>query len=157
MEWTRKHQNLTSASVNFVSRSSVSKEEQDVPVSKEQRQRRLQLWVKASALPWSPKTSWEKSSRAEETSQGSQKRLKAQRQRGASRRQCQTAEQTARRLLDQSEGNARRHEKDSNNSNDVTSDKSTYTTSNFVFRNDVSKDEQGLNVRPLFTNSHQRI
>ena len=64
---------------------------------------------------------------------------------------------TARRLLDQSEGNARRHEKDSNNSDDVTSDKSTYTTSNFVFRNDVSKDEQGLNVRPLLTNSHQRI
>ena len=50
------------------------------------------------------------SSRAEETNQEAKKRLKAQRQRGASRSQCQTAEQTARRLLDQSQGNARRHE-----------------------------------------------
>ena len=52
-----------------------------------------------------------KSSRAEETNQEAQKRLKAQRQWGT-RRQCQRAEQTARRLLDQSEGNACRHEND---------------------------------------------
>ena len=43
--------------------------------------------------------------------------------------------------------------------NDADSDKSTDTTSNFVYRNDTSKDEQGLNaVRRLFTiYSHQRI
>ena len=61
MEWTRKHQNLTTVSDNAVFRSSVNKDEQDLPVKKrekkkkrrkkrkkEQRQRRLQLWVKAS-------------------------------------------------------------------------------------------------------------
>ena len=47
MEWRRKHQNLTNASDNAsdnaVFRSSVNKDEQDLPVrKKEQRQRRLQ-------------------------------------------------------------------------------------------------------------------
>ena len=32
-----------------------------------------------------------------------------------------------------------------------------YTTSNFVFRDNVSKDEQGLNVRSLFANSYQWV
>ena len=111
MEWTpTKHQNLTSASDNAVS---VQKQREQRRArlaceKKEQRQRRLQLWAKASTSPWSAKTSWAKSSRAEETKQEAQKGLKAQRQRGASRCQCtcQTTEQRARRLLDQSEGNA---------------------------------------------------
>ena len=59
---------------------------------KEQRTLRLAR-EKVSASPWSTKTSWAKSLRAEETSQESQKRLKAQRQWGASRRQCQTDKQ----------------------------------------------------------------
>ena len=147
-EWTRKHRNLT-----WANRSKTCLWEGRLATPA----KAAIGWAKA--LPWSPKTSWEKSSRAEETSQEAQKRLKSQRQRGASRRHSQKAEQTARRLLDQSEGNARRHKTDSNNNNDdATSDKSTYTTSKFVYRNDVSNDEQGLNaVRPLFTNSHQRI
>ena len=61
--------------------------------------------AKASTSPWSAKpTSWANSLQAEEASQEAQKRLKAQRWWGASRRQCQTTEQTARRLLNQSEG-----------------------------------------------------
>ena len=111
---------------------------------KEQRPRRLQL-----SEGFNLKTSWTKSSRAEETSQEAQKRLKAHLQRGASRRQYQTSEQTARSLLDVSEG------KDSppwkwfykNNNNDATSDKSTYTTRNFVIQDYVNNDEQGLNVK----------
>ena len=55
MEWTRKHQELTSTSVNF--RSSVNKAEQDLPV----RQIRATP-AKASTLPWSAKRSWAKSS-----------------------------------------------------------------------------------------------
>ena len=52
MKRIRKHQNLTSASDNAVFRSSVNKNEQDLPVrlKKEQHQRRLQLWAKALQL-----------------------------------------------------------------------------------------------------------
>ena len=50
----------------------------------------------------------EQSRRAAKKNLVAQKQLKAQRQEGACRRQCQTAAQRARRLLDQSElGNAR--------------------------------------------------
>ena len=67
----------------------------------------------------------------------------------ASRRQCQTAEQTARRLLYQREGNARPHENETTTVWQLPRDKSTYTTGNFVFRNDVSKNEQdSVNVKP---------
>ena len=54
---------------------------------------------------------------------------------------------------DKSEGNARRHKDEATArtttpDDDATSYTNTYTTSNFVYRDDVSKDEQGLNVRP---------
>ena len=39
MEWTRKHQNLTGTSANFVFRSSVNKAEQDLPVRQTKKQR----------------------------------------------------------------------------------------------------------------------
>ena len=99
------------------------------------------LWAKA-ATPWTAKKSlgWRKKPAV---SQEAQKRLKAERQWDASKRQCQTAKQRARRQLDENEVNAW-----CDNSN-ATSDKSTYTTINFVFRGVVSKDEQGLNVKPL--------
>ena len=87
MEWTRKHQNLTSASDNAVFRSSVNKDEQDLPVTKKSNtsedcnsERRLQLRREARKRR-------EQSLRAEETSQEAQKRLKDQRQRDTSRRQ----------------------------------------------------------------------
>ena len=49
-------------------------------------------------------------SRLPEEGQEAQKQLKAERQRDVSRRQCKTAEKTARRLLDQNDGNVRRHD-----------------------------------------------
>ena len=76
------------------------------------RQNRLQKQKKTNNSAVKRKNVGAKSSRTDETNQEAQKRLKAQRQWGASRRQCQRAEQTARRLLDQSEGNAHRHEND---------------------------------------------
>ena len=39
MEWTRKHQNLTGTSANFVFRSSVNKAEEDLPVRQTKKQR----------------------------------------------------------------------------------------------------------------------
>ena len=80
MEWTRKHQNLTSASANSVFRR--------------RDKRRDKRRARAATPPW--RTRHEQSRRAEETSQ---KRLKAERQRDGSRRQCQTAEQRARWLI----------------------------------------------------------
>ena len=86
--------------------------------------------------------------------QEAQKRLKAQRQRDASRRQCQTAEQRARRLLDQCQGNVRRYE------NETTIATKRNQRQEYLHnqqlrlqRDDVSKDEQGLSVGPLFRNS----
>ena len=116
------------------SQANVIKDEQDLG------ERRLQL--RREARKGREQSRW-----SEETSQEAQKRLKAQRWRDASRRQCQTAEQTARRLLDQREGNARPHENETTIVWQLPSDKSTYTTGNFVFRNDVSKNEQDLNVK----------
>ena len=77
---------LTSASANSVFRNRLACE------TKEQRQRRLQLRREARR----EQSRWA----AEERSQETQKRLKAERQRDASRHQCQTAEQRAHRLLD---------------------------------------------------------
>ena len=54
----------------------------------------------------------------------------------------------ARRLLDQSDGNAQQHRRNQRHEHLY------YTTRDFVFRDDLNKDEQGLNVRPLFTNSY---
>ena len=73
------HQNLTSASANSVFRSSANKAKLDLPVRQKSgnASRRLQLYHEET----------------QETSQESQKRLKAERQRDASRRQYQTAEQ----------------------------------------------------------------
>ena len=62
-------------------------------------------------------------SRRAETSQEVQKRLIGERQRDASRRQYETVEQRARRLLDESEGNVRRK---LNNNNDATSNVQDY-------------------------------
>ena len=46
--------------------------------------------------------------------------------------------------------NNNNNNKDDKDEDDATSDTSTYiTTSDFVFRDYVSKDEQGLNVRPF--------
>ena len=70
--------------------------------TKEEHQRRLQLHREA-------RKGREQNRRAEERSQEAQKRLKAQRQGGASRYQCQTAEQSARRLPDNSKLNAHHH------------------------------------------------
>ena len=104
MEWMRKHQ--ISRVQATKSSSEAEKDEQDLPVRKKSNASEgFNSAVKR-------KNVGAKSSRADETNQEAQKRLKAQRQWGASRRQCQRAEQTARRLLDQSEGNARRHEND---------------------------------------------
>ena len=64
-------------------------------------------------------------SRRAETSQEAQKRLKAEWQRDVSRRQYQTVEQRARRLLDQSEGNARRHENETTTTTQPETYKST--------------------------------
>ena len=160
MEWTRKHQNLTTVSDNAVFRNSVNKDEHDLPVRKKSKasegcnsERRLQFNF---ALKRENVVSKVVSGRRNKP--GSTAATQAPRQLATSRCRCQKAEQTAHRLLDRSEGNSRCHENDWNNNNDdATSDKSTYTTSNFIFRDDLSKDEQGLNVRPLFTNSFQWI
>ena len=140
MKWTRKHQNLTSASVNFVSRSSVSKEKQDLPVSKEQRQRRLQLWVKGFSFAVKPKNlarqvvaGWRNKPGITEAIQTSSEvpadvSLKQRNKRLAG---CWIK---AKVML------AAGLENDSNNYIDAASDKSIYTTINFVFRNDVNED-----------------
>ena len=47
---------------------------------------------------------------AEQTSEEAQKRLKAERQRGASRRQCETGKQRAHRLLVKNAANIRCHQ-----------------------------------------------
>ena len=72
--------------------------------TKEQRQRRLQLRREETDVV-SKVVGLKKQARKHRSDSG-----KAERQGDGSIRQCQTAEQRARRLLDQSEGNACRHE-----------------------------------------------
>ena len=71
-------------------------------------------WDKRATPEKAPTSRWStkgcaQSLRAEEKSQEAQKRLKAQRQGGASRRQCQTAEQRTRKLPDQIAESKARH------------------------------------------------
>ena len=102
--------------------------------AKEQHQWRLQLRCREE------RKGREESLQAEEKSQETQKRLRAQRQRdmGSRHQCCQTAEQRDRRLLDESAGNARHHENQWNNNSNATMDKNTYTTSDLILR-DVHK------------------
>ena len=101
MEWTRKHQNLTSASDNAIFRSSA---EQGRTILACEKKSNASEGCKSEGFNFAVKRENVARKVAKETSQEAQKRLKAQRQWGVSRRQCQAAEQTARRLLDQSEG-----------------------------------------------------
>ena len=91
-EWNKRINtriSITRESANSISEAAWTEPRERIACqTKEQRQRRLQLRCDRSA-----KASWAKS--AEETSQEPQKWLKAERQRDASRCQCQTAEQRA--------------------------------------------------------------
>ena len=112
------HQNLTSASANSVFRSSANKAKLDLPVRQKSgnASRRLQLYHEET----------------QETSQEAQKRLKAERQRDASRRQYQTAEQKCSWLLDHSEAVMLAAMKMKREERRKQRYKSNYTTSNFA-------------------------
>ena len=161
MEWTRKHQNLTSASVNSVSRSSVSKQKQDLLVRRKtgnasegcNSERRLQLCREARKPRERSRRGLKKQARKHRSdsklngSEGpADVTLKKPNKRLAGCWITAKVMLAAMKMIQK-------------HNNDADSDKSTDTTSNFVYRNDTSKDEQGLNaVRPLFTiYSHQRI
>ena len=138
MKWTRKHQNPTIASANFVFRSSANKDKKPlkqksnasegfnsavkhenvvskvVVMKKQLRKHRRDSHLNGSEMPADVSVS--------------------------------NSRTNGWQALDQSEGNARRHENVTITDSLATSDKITYTTSNFVFRDNVSKDEQDLNV-----------
>ena len=108
MEWTSKHQNFKSANDKAVFRSSVNKEQRLACEKKEQRQRRLQerrLQLRREAR----KRREQSRRRLKKKKQEPQKRLKAQRKRGPAHVSFKQPNK-GRRLLDQSDGNARRHE-----------------------------------------------